>query len=316
MDDHCDSSDTGRRVEDAHRRSKQATLRSAGGAYRGDAMNELRIAYTPDSDDVFTFCGWEHGHIESGLDAVSVSFERGHIRELNEAARQEVYDVVAVSSVIYPSLSDRYWILAVGTSVGRGWGPIVASKRFDRIEQLAGKRVGVGGHPTTGSVLTCMFGPTCELVSMPYDEIADAVVADQIDAGVMIHEELLHFAELGLTKVLDLGSAWEGATGSALPVGLNLVHHRVGMETARRIATACQRSLCWANENYDQAIGVANRFGRGKAEKHVSMFSNEDTLCLPNDVRGALRILFDRIAAMGHGPRINEFVVVDGEVKP
>ena len=55
----------------------------------------LRIAYTPDSDDVFNYYAWEHDRIT--LDPAE--FQCGHISELNQAALDESYDVVAVSSV-------------------------------------------------------------------------------------------------------------------------------------------------------------------------------------------------------------------------
>jgi predicted solute-binding protein len=58
-------------------------------------LKVLRIAYTPDSDDVFNYYAWEHDRIT--LDPAE--FQRGHISELNQAALEESYDVVAVSSV-------------------------------------------------------------------------------------------------------------------------------------------------------------------------------------------------------------------------
>jgi 1,4-dihydroxy-6-naphthoate synthase len=279
-------------------------------------MAKIRIAYTPDSDDAFTFCAWQHGHIDVPLNGIEVEFHRGHIRENNEAAGRQEFDVVAVSSAAYPMLADNYRILAAGTSVGRGWGPIIASKNFSLPDQLAGKRIGVGGHPTTGSTLALMYCPPFEPIPMAYDQIVDAITAGTIDAGVMIHEELLHFPKLGLTRVLDLGQAWDQDTGTPLPIGLNIIHRRIDDQTASAIATACQRSLNWANKHRDQAMAFAGQFGRGEAEEHVSMFSNHDTLCLPLDVREAIRIMCDRVESMGLGPHVETIDFVDGEQLP
>jgi hypothetical protein len=58
-------------------------------------LKVLRIAYTSNSDDVFNYYAWEHDRIT--LDPAE--FQRGHISELNQAALEESYDVVAVSSV-------------------------------------------------------------------------------------------------------------------------------------------------------------------------------------------------------------------------
>jgi hypothetical protein len=42
------------------------------------------------------------------------------------------------------------------------------------------------------------------------------------------------------------------------------------------------------------------------------MFSNDDTLWLPHDVRRALRVMFDRVAGLGLGPRPASIEIVEG----
>src|SRR5437773_5006375 len=105
----------------------------------------LRIAYTPDSDDAFTFYAWQHGLVTLEAPGFQPEFHRDHVVALNRAAAEQAFDVVAVSSVAYPSLADRYWILSVGNSVGRGFGPVLVSKNYSTIAELLGKRIAVGG---------------------------------------------------------------------------------------------------------------------------------------------------------------------------
>src|SRR5438046_9735530 len=78
----------------------------------------LSIAYTPDSDDAFTFYAWQHGLVTLEAPGFQPEFHRDHVIALNRAAAEQAFDVVAVSSVAYPSLAGRYWILSVGNSVG------------------------------------------------------------------------------------------------------------------------------------------------------------------------------------------------------
>ncbi len=271
--------------------------------------HHLRVAYTPDSDDAFNYYAWEHGRVH--LEGCPAAFDRNHIIALNRAADQEAYDVVGISSVRYPALADRYWILAVGNSVGRGYGPVLVAKHYHRIAELSGKRIAVAGIPTTGAVLAAMYCPHAEFHELAYDRIADAVAAGEFDAGVMIHEELLFFPEKGLQRVCDLGAAWCEETGLPLPVGLNVVRRALGREAARAIAATCRASLEWGLAHFDEAFAFASRFGRGCSQQHVAMFSNEDTLCLPEDVRRALRVMFDRVAALGLGPKIDDVEVID-----
>lgn len=270
----------------------------------------LHIAYTPDSDDVFNFFGWEHGHVS--LPGYAARFGRSHIAVLNRAAMVEAYEVVAISSVVYPLLSNRYWILGVGSSVGRGYGPVLVSKRYTSVEALAGRRVAVAGLVTTGGTLARMACPTdAEFVEMPYDRIADAILDDEVDAGVMIHEELVHYPELGLRRVRDLGAAWSEETGLPLPVGLNVARRSLGRETAEGVARTCRDSFLWAREHRAEALEFANRFGRGCAADFVPMFSNDDTLRMPTDVRRGLRTLFDQLAERQWAPPLETIEVID-----
>lgn len=271
----------------------------------------LQVAYTPDSDDVFNYFAWETGRVALPRGAPKVEFHREHIAELNRAATTERYHVVAVSAVAYPRLASRYQVLSVGNSVGRGWGPVLASLRVHDVASLAGKRVAVAGHPTTGSVLAARYAPGAEFVEIPYDRMVDAIREGVVDAGVMIHEELLHFAECGLHPVLDLGKAWSDDTGLPLPVGLNLVRRDLPEELATSIAKTCRESLQWGFDHPEETYAYASRFGRGKARKHVEMFSNTDTLRLQPDVVRALRVMFDRLESSGLAPHVPSIDVVD-----
>lgn len=275
-------------------------------------MKELSIAYTPDSDDLFNYYAWEHGRVTLSADGYKPVFYRNHIIDLNHAALEALYDVVAVSSVFYPRVADRYRILCVGNSVGRNFGPVLVSKRYKSAGDLRGKRVAAGGHPTTGSVLALMYCPGIELVEMPFDSIVDAIAGDEVDAGVMIHEEIIHYTERGLDRICDLGALWCEDTGLPLPVGLNLVSKRLDMELARDIAATCQRSLLWGYGNSEEVYSFASKFGRGLAKEHVEMFRIEDFLRIPEDVRKAMKIMFGRVASMNLGPAIDTFEVVEG----
>lgn len=275
------------------------------------SRSTLSVAYTPDSDDAFNFYAWEHGQVS--LSDYDAEFEREHIIALNRAALSGKYDVVGVSSAVYPSVADQYWILSAGNSVGRGYGPVMVSKNYRALAELRGKRIAVGGIWTTGAALAAMYCPRAELIEMRYDAIADAVARDEFDAGVMIHEELLFFANKGLHAVADLGQTWCDDTRLPLPVGLNLVRKSLGRPLAREIAIACRDSLQWGFDHFDQAFAFASTFGRGCAEKHVELFCNQDTLHLAGDVRQAMKVMFQRVADLNMAPRIDQFEVIDGD---
>src|SRR5437764_192088 len=74
---------------------------------------------------------------------------RGDTAELNELASADGADVVAISAGAYPQVADRYLLLPHGASVGRGFGPVVVSKRPMTAAELPGRRVGIPGLSTT-----------------------------------------------------------------------------------------------------------------------------------------------------------------------
>jgi 1,4-dihydroxy-6-naphthoate synthase len=284
-------------------------LLSPARAHRAPALNTITVAYTPDSDDAFNFYAWEHDRVTvPGLDT---RFRRAHIRTLNDAAIAGLHDVVAISSVIYPQIANRYWILAPGASVGRGYGPVLVGREPLALEDTSGKRIAFAGPMTTGGYLARRFCPDAEFVTAPYDTIAKGILDGDFDAGVMIHEELVHFPAMGLHRICDLGAHWSDETGLPLPVGLSVVRKSLGRDTAHEIARASVRSLQWALDHMDESLAYARSFGRGCADSFVPMFSNTDTLLMPHDVRQGLRALFDQIADAGLGPRVDTIEVID-----
>jgi 1,4-dihydroxy-6-naphthoate synthase len=277
------------------------------------ARKPLSIAYTPDSDDAFYYAALESGLVT--LPGYRPRFDRQPMSVLNRAALRGLHDISAISSVLYPLIAGRYAILSVGSSVGRGYGPVLVSKGERTPGDLRGKRVGVGGIPTTGWFLLRRLCPEAVAVEMPFDEIGPAVAAGALAAGVMIHEELLYYPRLGLSRVVDLGAAWCARHGLPLPVGLNVVRRDLGATAMRRIAAALHASLRYGLEHADDTLARVRHFGRGPegacTERFVAMFANRDSLCLPADVRAALPVLFRQAVALGLGETVPPLDIIE-----
>jgi 1,4-dihydroxy-6-naphthoate synthase len=273
----------------------------------------LTVAYTPDSDDAFYYDALETRQVS--MTGYRLEFHRKPIRTLNESAMRGLYDVTAISSVVYPEIADRYAILSVGASVGRGYGPVLVSKGRQTPSDLRGRRVGVPGIPTTGWFLLRCLCPEAEAIEMEFDQIADAVVAGKLDAGVMIHEELLYYPRLGLQPVVDLGAEWCLRHDLPLPVGLNVIRRDLGPAAMRRICTSIWRSLEFGLAHPDGALARVKQFGRGAegqcTKRFVSMFANEDSRFMPADVRAALRVLFCQVVDLELSPCVPPIDIID-----
>ena len=273
----------------------------------------LSVAYTPDSDDAFYYDALENGLVS--LPGYRFRFIREPMAVLNRSAQQADYHVTAISSVIYPLIADRYAILTVGTSVGRGYGPVLVSRDALEIGELASRRVGVPGIPTTGWFLLRTLCPQAKVIEMPFDEIASAVANGEIEAGVMIHEELLYYPQLGLHKVVDLGAEWCLRNNLPLPVGLNVIRRDLGMSVMGEICGAIDASLQHGRDNAAAAISRVSQLGRGReggcTEQFVEMFANEDSQAMPVDVRAALPVLFCQVVELGIAQTMPTIDIID-----
>ncbi len=278
-------------------------------------MPTLSIAYTPDSDDAFYYDALETGKLS--FPCFKPAFHRRSMIDLNRAALETKYDVTAISSVIYPQIARNYAILSVGTSVGRGYGPVLVTKNPDIRTDLAGCKVGVPGIPTTGWFLLQSFFPKAIPIELPFDGIAEMVADETLDAGVMIHEELLYYPQMGLGCLMDLGAEWCSRQGLPLPVGLNVIRRGLGKQEMERICQTLRQSLEWGFANREEVLGRVSRMGRGTegqcTRQFVSMFANSDSQMLPSDVRSALRVLFCQLSDLGFADMVPQMDIIEGQ---
>jgi len=274
--------------------------------------NVLQIGHSPDPDDAFMFCALSHGAVKIR------DFEIDHVLEdiqsLNERAMKGDLEVTAISAHAFLSVADKYWIMASGASMGEGYGPVVISKEALSVDDLEGKRVAIPGEITTAALLSRIFLPKFEAVVRPFDTIFDAVDKGDADAGVIIHEGQLTYADKGYHKILDFGEQWEKETGLPLPLGLDVVRRDLGRELAGEINTAMRASIDWAYENEEEALTYSLKFGRGLerelGRRFVKMYVSDITKDMGDAGEKALRELFARAEAAGVVDKAPEFELI------
>lgn len=182
------------------------------------------------------------------------------------------YDVTAISCAAYPAIRERYVISRCGGSFGEGYGPRVVTREEENrkathgrdagaaaMKSLRGATIAVPGVNTTAFLtLSLMLGsarerPAFEPLEMLFSEIPAAVALGEVDAGLLIHEAQLTFAELGLVEVANLGKWWSTQTDLPLPLGLNVVLRdldaRHGPGTVKRLGEVLSASVRYAVEH-------------------------------------------------------------------
>ena len=87
----------------------------------------IRLAFSPDSDDIFMFWPLLQGKVDP--EGIEFVHERADTEALNERAARGDVDVIAVSMARYTDIAESYFLLPHGASVGRGYGPVVVATK-------------------------------------------------------------------------------------------------------------------------------------------------------------------------------------------
>src|SRR5215831_8153284 len=184
------------------------------------------------------------------------------IQTLNEWALDGRLEVTALSAGAYPEVADRYVLLSHGASFGDGYGPIVVARTERTLDRLQEIEIVTPGPLTTATrVLRQALGDGIRTRDLPFDEVLDEVVSGRAEAGLLIHEGQLTYADHGLHKLLDLGIWWRDETGLPLPLGLVAIRRDV--DRAEDVSAVLREAIDVALVNRDAALDYARGFGRG-----------------------------------------------------
>jgi 1,4-dihydroxy-6-naphthoate synthase len=259
------------------------------------ASREIVSAHSPDSDDAFMFYGLATKKVRSPK--VTFRHVLEDIETLNRKAMEGQYDLSAISYHAYPYVADKYVLMASGSSIGDGYGPMIISTRPMEPEELKGKRIAVPGTLTTAYLACKLYQPDFEAVVTPFDKITQAVKERFVDAGLIIHEAQLTFDKEGFHRIVDMGRWFKTAYGLPLPLGGNVLLRSLDSEVQSECCRLMRDSIQYALDNHDEALAYAMQFARDMehrlAEKFVGMYVNHYTLDAGEVVPAAAQKLLD-----------------------
>jgi len=256
---------------------------------------EIVCAHSPDSDDAYMFYALATRKIRSPL--VQFRHVLDDIQTLNQKARTGEYELTAISYHAYPFVADRYQLMASGSSVGDGYGPMVVAGHPFEPEELKGKRIAIPGKLTTAYLTLRLMQPDFEAVVIPFDHILEAVQEGRADAGLVIHEAQLTYAKGGFHNVIDLGRWWKNQHDLPLPLGANALRRDLSPAVSSECCRLMRESIQYALDHREEALVYALQFARDMeaslAEKFVGMYVNHYTVDCGELVPKAAQKLLD-----------------------
>ena len=276
---------------------------------------QITISHSPDSDDAFMFYALTQGKIPS--DGVEIVHDLRDIETLNRFAMEGKTQVSALSLHAFAYVSETYALLDSGGSIGYHYGPVLVSNRPLELDDVKGKRVAVPGRYTSAALFLRLWCPDIACVYVPFDQVFEAIASGQVDAGIIIHEGQLTYAQEGFVKILDLGEWWFDNTGLPLPLGGNVIRRDLGMALMKKIARLQRQSIQYAldhrQEALDFAMGYARGLARQDANRFVGMYVNERTVAYGDDDRKAIALMLQMAYDAGIIPQLPKLEFITDE---
>jgi len=259
----------------------------------------LSFGFTPCPNDAFAFHALVQGLVPAPFEVEPVLLD---IEELNRRAGKGELQLTKLSFGAAAAAGDRYRLLRSGAALGRGVGPLVVAREQSSLEKAAPGRVAVPGRETTAFALLRLAAPALgEVVELRYDRILDAVVAGEVDAGLIIHESRFTYREHGLVSVADLGEWWEGDTGLPVPLAGIFARDDLEPELVDGAEVAIRASVEYAfahpEASRDYVRSLAHELSDEVCAAHIDLYVNEHSVDIGDEGLSAIGRLLGRATA-------------------
>ncbi|HJZ73591.1 MAG TPA: 1,4-dihydroxy-6-naphthoate synthase [Vicinamibacterales bacterium] len=270
---------------------------------------KLSLAYSPCPNDCFMFEAIVNRRID--LEGVDFDVHLADVESLNYTALAGQAQITKLSYHAYAHCVQRYVLLDAGSALGRGCGPLLISNRPITPDQVAAGdlRIAIPGKYTTANFLLGLAFPAARnKVPLVFSKIEDALLRDEFDAGLIIHENRFTYESKGLRKIIDLGEYWERETGAPIPLGGIAISRVLPDEVKWMVNRIVRRSVEYAVAHPDASLPYVRRHAQEMDNdvmyRHIDLYVNEYSIDLGYEGRHAVEVMFDRARAVGLIPDV------------
>jgi len=266
-------------------------------------MRKLTLGFSPCPNDTFIFDALVNKKIPTGDLELEIFLE--DVQTLNVWAQQGKLDVSKISYGTLPMILDQYILLNSGGALGKGVGPLLIARQPISHEQLKECTIAIPGENTTAHLLFSQAYPEIQRKKfMVFNEIEDAVLNGEVDAGVIIHENRFTYQQRGLVKLADLGEFWETKTGVPIPLGGIVAKRTLSKALIRDIDRLIRQSVEYAFSNYplitDYVKTHAQEMEESVMKQHIDLYVNNYSIALGADGKKAVETLLTVTHAKDH----------------
>jgi 1,4-dihydroxy-6-naphthoate synthase len=266
---------------------------------------KLTLGFSPCPNDTFIFDALVNKKIDTGKLEFDVVLE--DVETLNRCAFEAKLDVTKLS---FPSLFqniDKYTLLNAGAALGKGVGPLLIAKKNIQysITNIQNSTIALPGKNTTANLLFSFAYPEASKKRfMVFSSIENAVLNEETDLGVIIHENRFTYQQKGLHKVIDLGEYWEEKMKLPVPLGGIAIKKTIDRRTGIKVDTLIRSSLEYAFANYPLITGYVKQHSQEMSEEvmrqHIDLYVNNFSLDSGKEGKQAIKRLYDVFRQMNN----------------
>ena len=259
-------------------------------------MPEFEIGFSPCPNDTFIFDALVNHKIDTKGYTFKVHLQ--DVQTLNEWAIAGKLPFSKISYGVWPLVKNNYALLNSGGALGKGVGPLLVYKedhtRPEGKPNATTMRVAIPGVNTTAHLLFSLaFPKVTNKEFLVFNEIENAVLQGDVDAGVIIHENRFTYADKGLSKWMDLGTYFEETFNAPIPLGGIIARNDINANEITIVDDLIKQSVQYAFANsYDILPDYVKSHSQEMSEQvmrqHIDLYVNDFTIDMGDTGRKAI----------------------------
>lgn len=273
----------------------------------------LNLCFSTCPNDTFMFDALVNGKLDSK--GYSFNIHLADIDELNRLAMDGTPDITKISFNAFAQVSENYQLLTAGSALGKGVGPLVVSRRLIYPDEIKHARIAIPGLETTANMLFSIAYPDAVNKKVYiFSDIEEAIVSNEVDAGLIIHENRFTYEKKGLKKIVDLGAFWEAHTGLPIPLGGIAIKKNLPDRVKMHINSLMKQSVEYAFAHPKEPYSYVKKYAQSMDEevmyKHIQLYVNKYSIDLGEDGRNAILELYSKSFKLGLIPKVRDGIFV------
>lgn len=274
---------------------------------------KFKLAFSTCPNDTFMF----EAIVNKRVDTLNYDFELtlADIDVLNKLTSNNEADIAKISFNNYPLISKNYQLLRSGSAIGFGNGPMIISKHKIELNELKYKKIAIPGENTTANLLLKRLFPDIRTKKVYlFSDIERAILENEVDAGLIIHETRFTYKQRGLQQIADLGHEWEKQTGLPLPLGGIVIRRDLSEKVKTDIQQIMQESVKYATNNPEMSMPYVKRHAQEISDEvvnqHIDLYVNSKSIRIDSESERAINELLS-LSAKFYNVILNKPIFID-----